>query len=996
MIQPRRSYRFIVAVLVCAFLLVPCRVEAQASGINPPDTSIRARLKDAALRYNIPSVILMAIAYQESGWRQFDASGNTVIGTNATSQDIGIMQINTANRTDVDRLMTDIDYNIETGAKILDGKWKLAPGIGDRDRNVLENWYFAIWAYNGLSSTNNPNTPGGRHYQDRVLALMARQVLGSDGQPLWLPVAVTLPDPAIITDSPTWIPTPQPVHYGDLYNGFNQGDNFRVLEGPAGAVLSTSIPATVSFLVQNVGTTTWDAAYQAVLAVGDPVVAVLPGQAVAGPVLPGGTVTAAFTLPTILPAGPLALSITMTKGGSAFGAAWTSPCTVIDLTASAVIPDTILLGSTATIPVSVSSSQSVTVAAGFELRDERGMLVDSSAAVASRYGGAASGIAVVQLPEQQAGEVRYFAARSPEGLLLPGSYTLSVTFAAGTSETAGVGGTVPFAVVTRTVQLVSPGLPGLVIVDASPPGAGVAVDGVVQPFQSPCAVPTTPGPHVIRVTSAASLPFETTVDTSATPMTLVTPILVPIDGAGVTLTPSSSNLDFGVLKAGAGTTERLVLLTAGTMSVQGVVATSANWIRVSPLTFDSSQSFTVGIDARWLDPGASNSGTITFSAGTVRVSVQVRIGFAPMPAASFILSPQAVRTGEGDEFALDLTARNGQLIFDRVDLTVAWDQQQLELVTFVPVTGLFDAVPIQVEPGVLRITGAITNLPAGENVLGSLRFRALAAADKTGVNLRGTATLAGTTVRATMGGSAVGIARRFVAPGTPDGFAAVGEQGQVRLTWSPAATGSYPLLRYDLYRAKGTPDMQTAELVAEVKPGATQFIDRGPLERSMYFYWIMSEDTKGNVSAAAGPVRAQPIITSTTTKVTLVFTLGKASVVMNGVTVPMETPPVVENGRTILPVRYIATPLGAQVLWNSREQKVTLSGSKKVELWIGKPVALVDGVEVPIDPANPLVAPRIVAGRTMLPLRFIAETFGADIIYDAVLRTVTVTLTRAT
>ncbi len=144
-------------------------------GTNPPDTYIRARLKDAALRYNVPSAILMAIAYQESGWRQFDANGNTVIGSNATSQDIGIMQINSSGRNDIDRLMTDIDYNIETGAKMLDGKWKLAPGIGDRDRNVLENWYYAIWAYNGLSATNNPNTPGGRHYQDTILALMARQ-----------------------------------------------------------------------------------------------------------------------------------------------------------------------------------------------------------------------------------------------------------------------------------------------------------------------------------------------------------------------------------------------------------------------------------------------------------------------------------------------------------------------------------------------------------------------------------------------------------------------------------------------------------------------------------------------------------------------------------------------------------------------------------------------------------------------------------------------------
>jgi hypothetical protein len=157
----------------------------------------------------------------------------------------------------------------------------------------------------------------------------------------------------------------------------------------------------------------------------------------------------------------------------------------------------------------------------------------------------------------------------------------------------------------------------------------------------------------------------------------------------------------------------------------------------------------------------------------------------------------------------------------------------------------------------------------------------------------------------------------------------------------------------------------------------------------------MAEDTKGNVSSANGAAKAVPIIvTDPTTKVTLVFTVGKATVVMNGVTVPMETAPVIENGRTILPVRYIATPLGAQVLWNPKEQKVTLIGTKRVELWIGKGTALVDGVPVPIDPGNPKVVPRIVGGRTMLPLRFISETFGADIFYDPVKHTVTVTMTR--
>jgi hypothetical protein len=983
--------------MVLSLFIGPGTALGAPLGTNPPDTYIRACLKDAALRYNVPSVVLMAIAYQESGWRQFDANGNTVVGSNATSQDVGIMQINTSGRSDIDRLMTDIDYNIETGAKMLDGKWKLAPGIGDRDRNVLENWYYAIWAYNGLSSTNNPNTPGGRHYQDGILALMARQVLGSDGQPLWPPVVVTLPGPSIITDPPAWIPTPQPVHYGDLYGGFNQGDNFRVLESPAGAVLSTRAQATVGFLVQNVGTTTWDATYQPVLAVGDPVVTTLQAQALAQQVLPGGTVALTFTLPPVLPVGALTMSLAMLKNGAPFGAAWLSQVTVADMTATATFPDSVALGSVLEVPIQVSGAdESMTVTPSFELRDMQGNLVDSSALVARRYG-TPVGIASLELPSEQTGELRYFVGRTVAGLLQPGQYQLTVSFAAGASATPGVAGTVSFAVVTHLLQVLPPVQPGLLIVDSSPLGAAVSIDGVSLPLLTPCAVPTMPGVHVVQLMEASSAPFEVTVDTSANPVTLIGPTLTPVTTVPVVLAPSPVNLDFGVLKAGAGVTGQLMVQMSGSAAVQGVVSTSANWIRVSPLTFDGSQMFTVGIDARWVDPNANNVGTITFTVDSTRVTVPVKAGFAPTPTVGFILSPQSMRVSEGDEFALDLKALNLQMLFDHVDLTVAWDPALVALQGAEASPSLTSPVGPSTEPGILRIQSDVTGLSSGETVLASLRFTAVAPTDKTGVNLRGTVLLGGAPVRVTTGGCAVGISPRFTTPGDPGALVATGEQGQVRVTWSSSTAGSYPIARYDIYRKQDSPDIETAELVGEMKPDTTQFVDRGPLERSTYYYWVMCEDTQGNVSNPAGPVKAQPIIiTDPITKVTLVFTLDKSTVVMNGVTVPMETAPVIENGRTILPVRYIATPLGAQVLWDAKEQKVTLIGSKKVELWIGKPMARVDGTDVLIDPANPKVTPRISGGRTMLPLRFISEVFGATILYDAKLRTVTVTLSKVT
>jgi len=55
---------------------------------------------------------------------------------------------------------------------------------------------------------------------------------------------------------------------------------------------------------------------------------------------------------------------------------------------------------------------------------------------------------------------------------------------------------------------------------------------------------------------------------------------------------------------------------------------------------------------------------------------------------------------------------------------------------------------------------------------------------------------------------------------------------------------------------------------------------------------------------------------------------------------------------------------------------------KTVTLWIGKNTAKVNGKEVMIDPSNPNVVPEIINGRTMLPLRFVAEALGCEVKWD--------------
>ncbi len=62
-------------------------------------------------------------------------------------------------------------------------------------------------------------------------------------------------------------------------------------------------------------------------------------------------------------------------------------------------------------------------------------------------------------------------------------------------------------------------------------------------------------------------------------------------------------------------------------------------------------------------------------------------------------------------------------------------------------------------------------------------------------------------------------------------------------------------------------------------------------------------------------------------------------------------------------------------------------------LWINKPKAFVNDKEVYIDPNNPKVTPFIVPpGRTVVPIRFISETFGADVKWEQDTKTIRINL----
>ncbi|MCT4619723.1 MAG: stalk domain-containing protein [Marinisporobacter sp.] len=91
-----------------------------------------------------------------------------------------------------------------------------------------------------------------------------------------------------------------------------------------------------------------------------------------------------------------------------------------------------------------------------------------------------------------------------------------------------------------------------------------------------------------------------------------------------------------------------------------------------------------------------------------------------------------------------------------------------------------------------------------------------------------------------------------------------------------------------------------------------------------------------------------------------------------------DTPPVIKEGRTLIPVRAITEGLGANVTWNGEERKVIVSKEDvEIVFQLNDGKVFVNGEEIAID-----VPAQIMNNRTIVPLRFIAEQLGLKVGYD--------------
>lgn len=231
----------------------------------------------------IPPSVLSAVGWVESGWHQLSSRGTPLVSGDFG---YGVMQITSGmagafhdvhgsiDDTTQSRIASDATYNIAQGAAMLAAKYAATPKIGNGDPQVIEHWYFALWAYNGWGWVNNPNnprfsregTPGSNPtafpYQERVLYLVAHPPRDGSGNPLWRAIPVSLPAPQQVGRVPGPLPeVKQPHPQAPSSLG-------AVEESASLRPMSAGGSQTVSLRVVNTGLEAWAADPSSPVAVG--------------------------------------------------------------------------------------------------------------------------------------------------------------------------------------------------------------------------------------------------------------------------------------------------------------------------------------------------------------------------------------------------------------------------------------------------------------------------------------------------------------------------------------------------------------------------------------------------------------------------------------------------------------------------------------------------------------------------------------------------------
>ena len=117
------------------------------------------------------------------------------------------------------------------------------------------------------------------------------------------------------------------------------------------------------------------------------------------------------------------------------------------------------------------------------------------------------------------------------------------------------------------------------------------------------------------------------------------------------------------------------------------------------------------------------------------------------------------------------------------------------------------------------------------------------------------------------------------------------------------------------------------------------------------------------------------------------FKVGEAIYIVNGEEKAMDSAAIVHGSRTMVPMKYAAEAFGAKVQWDKNTRTAVIThGEKVIKLPIDANIIYVGEEKIEMD-----TKAVVVEGRTMLPLAYIAQSLGLVTSWDGETKTVKIT-----
>ncbi|WP_068784041.1 C40 family peptidase [Paenibacillus phocaensis] len=139
----------------------------------------------------------------------------------------------------------------------------------------------------------------------------------------------------------------------------------------------------------------------------------------------------------------------------------------------------------------------------------------------------------------------------------------------------------------------------------------------------------------------------------------------------------------------------------------------------------------------------------------------------------------------------------------------------------------------------------------------------------------------------------------------------------------------------------------------------------------------------GVAASGAGTKAASP------TPQTASISTGRIAIELDGKLLQPKTPPTLVNGSVLLPIRDVFEALGAKLGWDDASKTVTATkGPMTLVYRIGDTTAQLNGQTLTLP-----VPGQIKNGYTLVPLRFVSEALGCEVVWDGDHRTVRITST---